>query len=211
MFAQPEAKRRWTTGKTLSLAAHLLFIYLLIAPPQAMIVLPMETMRGDRGASLAPIYMPAISSDSGTRKKSPEHNKNTYAKNPRLVMAARKPKTLALALTDQLPKKPEEPHAGTDLGLFAYGLINGHDVRPALPAIFPDPQVSLPSGMQGDVVVEVTIDDQGNVIATRLLQGIGPSIDDKIIATLQTWHFHPATLDGQPIPSQHDVHFHFPS
>ena len=211
MFAQPDEKRRWTAGKSVSLAAHLLLIYLLVAPPSAMIVLPMATMRGDRGTSLAPIYMPAISSDSGTRKKSPERTKNTYAKNPYLVAPARKPKTLALALTNQVPKKPEEPHAGTDLGLFAYGLINGHDVRPALPEIFPDPQVSIPSGVQGDVIVEVTIDDQGNVIGTKLLQGLDHGIDDKIIATLQTWHFHPATLDGQPIPSQHDVHFHFPT
>lgn len=211
MFAQPEEKRRWTAGKSVSLLAHLLFIYLLVAPPRAMIVLPMQTMRGDRGTSLSPIYMPAISSESGTRRKSPERTKNTFARNPHLVMAARKPKTLALAFTNQLPKKPEEPHAGTDLGLFAYGLINGHDVRPALPVVFPDPQVSLPSGLQGDVVVEVTIDDRGNVIATKLLQGIDHSIDDTIIATLQTWRFHPATLDGQPIPSQHDVHFHFPS
>lgn len=211
MFAQPEAKARWTAGKSVSLAAHLLLIYLLLSPPRALIVLPMQTMRGDRGTSLSPIYLPPISSESGAARRDAKHDKNVYAKTPYLVTPSRKPKSLALAITSTKPKKPDEPHAGTDLGLFAYGLINGHDVRPALPQIFPDPPVSLPAGVTGDVIVEVTIDAEGNVIATKLLQGIGHGIDAEIIATLQGWHFRPATLDGQAIPSQHDVHFHFPS
>jgi protein TonB len=59
--------------------------------------------------------------------------------------------------------------------------------------------------------VEVTIDTAGSVINTRLLQGIGYGIEQKILSILATWRFRPATQDGQPIASKQDVHFHLPS
>ena len=62
-----------------------------------------------------------------------------------------------------------------------------------------------------DVVIEVTIDSQGNVVETKIVQAIGHGIDEKIEATLRQWHYQPATLDGVPVASRHDVHFHFPS
>jgi TonB family protein len=87
-------------------------------------------------------------------------------------------------------------------------------VIPAFPDVFPDPPISradLPSGVQGDVIVEVTIDPQGNVVETKLLQGIGYGVEQKVLQVLQRWHFHPATKDGVTIASQHIVHFHYPS
>ncbi len=92
--------------------------------------------------------------------------------------------------------------------------ITGEEVIPALPEIFPDPAVSradLPAGVQGDVIVEVTIDPQGNVVETKLLQGIGYGVEQKVLDVLQRWHFRPAMRDGVTIASQHIVHFHYPS
>ena len=92
--------------------------------------------------------------------------------------------------------------------------IVGDEVTPALPEVFPDPPVSradLPFGVEGDVIVEVTIDAQGNVVETKLLQGIGYGIEQKVLAVLQRWHFRPAMRDGVTIASQHIVHFHYPS
>jgi hypothetical protein len=31
------------------------------------------------------------------------------------------------------------------------------------------------------------------------------------VSALRQWHFQPATLDGTPVASKHDVHFHFPA
>ena len=64
-------------------------------------------------------------------------------------------------------------------------------------------------GNNGDVIVEITIDEQGNVVKTAVLKGIRNDLDQKVIATVQGWRFKPATQDGVPIPSQQDVHFHF--
>src|SRR5437867_3660236 len=69
----------------------------------------------------------------------------------------------------------------------------------------------LARGLQGDVIVEVTIDEQGNVTETRVLQSLQQDIDEKVIATLRNWRFKPATVDGVAISSRQDVHFHFPS
>ena len=94
------------------------------------------------------------------------------------------------------------------------GPIAGHEVRVAYPTVFPNPPVDraeLPRDLSGDVVIEVTIDSQGNVVETKIVQAIGHGIDEKIEATLRRWHYQPATLDGTPVASRHDVHFHFPS
>jgi len=69
----------------------------------------------------------------------------------------------------------------------------------------------LAKGLQGDVIVEVTIDEQGSVTETRILQSLQQDIDAKVLATLRNWRFKPATVDGVAISSRQDVHFHFPS
>jgi len=102
--------------------------------------------------------------------------------------------------------------AGTQYG--SVGSTSGTDARPALPLVFPDPAIfpwQLPNGLAGDVIVEVTIDDQGIVTETRLLQSLKPDIDEKVVATVRNWRFRPATVDGVAIGSRQDVHFHYPS
>jgi protein TonB len=104
--------------------------------------------------------------------------------------------------------------AGSPLGTMIDGPITGHEVHVAYPVVYPDPPVEraeLPRDLTGDVVIEVTIDSQGTVVETKIVQAIGHGIDEKIEATLRRWRYQPATLDGTPVASRHDVHFHFPS
>ena len=108
----------------------------------------------------------------------------------------------------------ENTKAGYALGTVVDGPILGHEVHVAYPVVYPDPPVDragLPRDLAGDVVIEVTIDSEGNVVETKIVQAIGHGIDEKIEATLRRWHYQPATLDGTPVASHHDVHFHFPS
>ena len=60
------------------------------------------------------------------------------------------------------------------------------------------------------IIVEVTIDEKGNVVATNVLHTIGFGIDEIIVATVRNWHYLPARVDGMPVASREDVHFHFP-
>jgi len=107
-----------------------------------------------------------------------------------------------------------DAHAGSPLGTLIDGPVTGHEVHVAYPTVYPDPPVDrsdLPHDLVGDVVIEVTIDSNGAVVETKIVQAIGHGIDEKIEATLRRWHYQPATLDGTPVASRHDVHFHFPS
>ena len=111
------------------------------------------------------------------------------------------------------PTPAELPRAGSPMGSLTLGPGSGIEARPAIPLVFPDPAV-FPwqlKGMQGDVIVEVTIDEQGNVTAMKILQSLKEDIDEKVLATLRSWRFRPASMDGIAISSRQDVHFHFPS
>jgi protein TonB len=80
--------------------------------------------------------------------------------------------------------------------------------------VFPNPAVDrsdIPSGVAGDVVVEVTIDEKGNVADTKVLESLGYGLEDKVLEALKNWRFTPATMNGIAIASRQDVHFHFPS
>src|SRR5207302_3208 len=93
------------------------------------------------------------------------------------------PETPALIAANEHPGEAanESAHAGSPFGSLEIGPGNGHEVRPALPIVFPEPMVSradIPPGVQGDVVVEVTIDAQGNVIGAKkhpLLEAANPT------------------------------------
>ena len=115
----------------------------------------------------------------------------------------------------ELPRQTvESARAGAPQGSLLNGPASGTEAKPALPLVFPDPVIypgQLANGVQGDVVVEVTIDEQGRVTETRILQSLQEDIDKKVVSTLKNWRFRPATVDGLAISSRQDVHFHFPS
>jgi TonB family protein len=90
--------------------------------------------------------------------------------------------------------------------------LSGEEVRPALPVVSPDPIVASAEldGLQGDVVVEVTIDEKGNIVQKVVIQSLAPTVDDKVLEALENWRFRPATRNGIAIPSKQDVFYHFP-
>jgi len=92
------------------------------------------------------------------------------------------------------------------------GPVTGEEVRPALPVVSPDPAVATVelNGLQGDVVIEVTIDEQGNIVQKVVIQSLAPAIDGKVLEALENWRFRPATRNGVAIPSKQDVYYHFP-
>ncbi len=95
---------------------------------------------------------------------------------------------------------------------------NGNDslgqgnVNIALAASFPAPKpdlTPLPHGTSGDVVLDIVIDATGKISSITMSRGLGHGIDETVIATVQQWSFHPATRDGQPVPSEQELHFHY--
>jgi TonB family protein len=66
------------------------------------------------------------------------------------------------------------------------------------------------AGIEGDVIVEVTIDEQGTIVQRVVLHSLGPAVDNRVLAALEKWQFTPASKNGIPIPSKQDVYYHFP-
>jgi len=139
---------------------------------------------------------------------------------PRAEVASSARKTQLHLRTKHKPQKQaqktpvQSARLGSPAGSSFYGSIKGTEAMPAIPLIFPDPTIypwELRNGLQGDVVVEVTIDQQGNVTETRLLESLEQNVDRKVIAAVREWRFRPATVDGMAVSSRQDVHFHFPS
>jgi protein TonB len=52
---------------------------------------------------------------------------------------------------------------------------------------------------EGLVILEATIDEQGNVTETRLLRSI-PLLDEAAVAAVRQWKFSPTLLNGVPVP-----------
>jgi TonB family protein len=94
---------------------------------------------------------------------------------------------------------------------------------PAPASALPDPQrvftaddegVSMPTAVRQDVprvpvqiasqtrdrgILDVTIDEQGRVIAAKLRVSLHPIYDSQLLAATRDWRYHPATLNGRPV------------
>ena len=68
-----------------------------------------------------------------------------------------------------------------------------HDVRPIYP------QEALDARVSGMVIVEATIDPEGNVRSAKVLRSI-PLLDDAALDAVKQWRFTPTLLNGVPVP-----------
>jgi TonB family protein len=179
--------------------------------PEPPLLQPTSTLRGDGGSSVTHITFSAPGSsvsDSPIAKAAEDEHALYAAKRRRPERAKPEPKP-AVAAENLKPGMP-----GFVLGSLANGFPGDHDVRVALPVVAPDPPIlrhKLPDWLRGDVIVEVTIDEQGNVVKTKVLETVGYGIEEICVATLHQWRFTPAKIDGISVASRQDVHFHFPS
>ena len=210
--SQPARRRRWNFSVCVSAAIHLLVVIVFCWPSVPIFVKPDLIAHGEDGSatpSSVALYVPN------------DLQIATSSSPPLLSLPAspgKKPQKTKLRkrtnVVEEADKSPNPAEVGSENGSAYDGLASGDEVKPALPVAFQDlkiPRSELPSGIQGDVIVEITIDAQGTVVEERLLQGLGHGVDDRVIAVLRDWRFHPATRNGVAIPSKHDVHFHFPS
>jgi TonB family protein len=115
------------------------------------------------------------------------------------------------AKTQTLSALGHGAQAGASYGTLNSGPAYGEEVRPALPIATSDPVVwpwQLPNS-PGNEVIEITIDERGEIIRKTVLQSLGADIDSKCLAALENWHFHPAMRNGAPIASKQDAIFPF--
>ena len=211
LFTQPSdtSRKRWDISLAVSFAAHVVILLVLTYHSSPVFVVPSDVALGIPRSSGTLIYLAPI----GAEKAVPAEEETQLAlRRPSPKPSTAKPEPVVHE--NETAKLDATAQGGSLYGTRTPGApLSGNEVIPALPQVFPDPAVSrsdLPPGVQGDVVVEVTIDEQGNVVELKLIRGIGYGIEERVLATLRQWHFRPASKDGVTIASQHIVTFHYP-
>jgi TonB family protein len=208
-----------------SVAAHGLLLLWLLHPASPKLVTPSFVVKGDHGAYIAHLYWPnqqtQVKADAspGTSAADSRQQLNahlTWKRRAKVAKAVgRELPRPNIGLDDQTSAPGEAAQArpaGSPLGTVLAGPLTGEEVRPALPVVSPDPRVAADElgSLQGDVIVEVTIDEKGNIVQKVVVQSLAPAIDSKVLDALENWRFRPATRNGVPIASKQDVYYHFP-
>jgi TonB family protein len=229
MFAQlnPESGKR---QKALagSLALHGLIFAWLLHTPEPQLLSPSSVAIGHNGRVVARIYFPTQSPDDSTTSSADSasqvyrhqrlgHEKLTWKETTTRAKLPLPPSLLARsgaeddAKTATLSKQGHGAPAGLPYGSVPGGPVYGDEIRPALPIATADPVVypwQRPDS-EGRVVIEITIDERGEIVRKTVLQSLGAEIDNKCLAALENWRFQPATHNGSPIASKQDAIFPF--
>lgn len=211
---------------TASLAVHCLVLFLLLRSPNPTIVKVQQLRLGNNGRSLARLYWSsdaqALASAKTNSKSSQKHEQTVRSKalqtpsRSQQIRLEKQERTLAANNAERATtagRSRDAATAGSRNGSLAEGDLVGSEVRPALWIAGPNPAIAaseFAEGLEGSVIVEITIDEQGNVVATQLLQGLSPAVDARVIEALQIAHFVPAKRNGVAIASKQDVYYHFP-
>jgi TonB family protein len=204
-----EVSKRRAGLLSASLILHFVFLGWLLHSPTPIFVAQSSVVKGQSGRMVTRIY---FGGDSGVAQEKPKPRvswQRGQKKNEARVLPPPPPK---LEMGNEIASaRANGPAAGSPYGSLSYGTMNGPEIRPALPVVSPDPVFGSDAvGLQGDVIVEITIDDQGNIVQKIVLQSLGPAIDGRVLAALEKWQFSPASKNGVPIPSKQDVYYHFP-
>jgi len=224
--AEAQGQRKMLAG---SLALHALLFAWLLHTPEPQLLNPTSVALGHNGKLLTRVYFPTESPDDSTTS-SPQRATEVYRRqrlgHEKLLLK----QNAALAKRPLQPQAPLSPAsaedksktatlsnlghgapAGLPYGSLPGGPIFGDEIRPALPIATADPVLypwQRPQS-EGKVVIEITIDEKGEIVRKTVLQSLGPDIDEKCLAALESWHFHPAMRNGVPISSRQDAIFPF--
>jgi TonB family protein len=210
-----------------SVLAHAALFLWILHPPEPRLLTASSVAPGHNGRVLTQIYFPTENADDSTTSSSNDasrvyrrqhlgHEKLTLTKEVRAKLRIA-PRQIALSgkeddsKTATLSKLGHGAAAGLPYGSLPGSPIYGDEIRPALPVRTSDPLVypwQRPDS-EGKVIIEIVIDERGEIVRKTVLQSLGPEIDNKCLAALDNWHFQPATQNGVPIPSKQDAIFPF--
>ena len=204
----------------LSVALHVVIFVALLRGRSPVFVAPKSSLAGAHGSSVTHIYWAGGTSDQPSSDSSSSRSRERSKSQLLWKRPDRRQLNAVAQVSPQSIEKQAESastaapasSAGSPYGSLSDGSVSGEEVRPALPAVTSEPHVNsddLRGLPEGNVIVEIIIDESGNIVRKSVTQSMGPTIDAKVLAALENWHFHPATRDGVPIPSKQDVVYHF--
>ncbi len=76
--------------------------------------------------------------------------------------------------------------------------------------VTPDyPEAARAAGLQGSVILCVSLDAFGRLEGVQVIQGLGFGLEEKAVDAVRRWEFKPATLDGKPVRVKQSVEVRF--
>ncbi len=105
------------------------------------------------------------------------------------------------------PPPPVENRTGSNPSVVrkSGGVLAGEAVRRVDPSY---PPLAKAAHVEGTVIVEVTIDEQGNVTSARALSG-HPLLKDAAVSAARGWRYKPTFLGGVPVKVVGTLTFNF--
>lgn len=91
----------------------------------------------------------------------------------------------------RLPQQPQEPRI----------VQVGGDVKPPVKISGPDPEytdTARQANAQGVVILQLVIDTQGRVEATKVLKGLDLGLTERAVEAVRQWRYEPAQRNGEP-------------
>lgn len=229
MFQQlnPATARREHGFRAASVAAHVAILAWMLHSPEPKLLTANSIALGQNGKSVTRLFWSSKNPDDSShsssdlasqRYKHQRLGQKLTWKAPAQPAKLSGPQT-AIARAEAEDKSKSQTlsalghgaQAGLPYGTLRQGQLYGDEIRPALPVTTADPVVypwQLPT-IGGNEVIEITIDERGEIVSKTVLQSLGQEIDSKCLTALDSWHFHPATRNGSPIPSKQDAIFPF--
>jgi protein TonB len=188
-------------GQLLSISAHLsLLVFLATAVQHAPKIAPFRIPGTRAGVTILTWYSPGSQRSTTSDIQTPKVEKVPKETAPH-------PKPTA----SEIQKSPA-PQSQQGVGTSPQSGLGDGDITIALETYFPYPKPdlsSLPHGTEGDVILDAVVDEKGKISQLTLLKGLGPAIDQAVIATVQQWSYTPAKRNGIPVPSEREIHFHY--
>jgi TonB family protein len=70
-------------------------------------------------------------------------------------------------------------------------------------------KTALQIGLEGSVILEAVIDEQGRVGEIQVLRGLSAGLDREAVAAVEQWKFKPAMLGDRPVKVYYTLTVHF--
>lgn len=104
----------------------------------------------------------------------------------------------------ELPPDPEPAVVGPiRVGDGVSKPIRIHHVQPRYT------EVARKARIQGTVILEATIDRQGNVVDIKVLKGLPLGLDTAAVDAVSQWRYEPSVMNGKPVPVLYVLTVHF--
>jgi protein TonB len=107
------------------------------------------------------------------------------------------PPTASVAPESSGPVSPPVPAALPPARAEA---LPSHGLRPIEQPAPPYPGSARRQGIEGDVILRLSVDEAGKLISVAVARGSGHrALDEAAIAAVKLWRFEPAVADGRPV------------